>query len=157
MLGTIQSVEEIRDFNISPVAPLEGKGGRLGLGQMINSLTAWGSMDGYKVKTDLHEIYVLIDNASSCCESWGYFTSEDVFDGFIGAELREVNLTDVALNKQKVEESGYYDGDGGGIQFVDFVTNKGTFQLAVYNAHNGYYGHGILIAKDNQIILNETL
>ena len=157
MLGTIQSVEEIRDFNISPVAPLEGKGGRLGLGQMINSLTAWGSMDGYKVKTDLHEIYVLIDNASSCCESWGYLTSEDVFDAFIGAELREVNLTDVALNKQKVEESDYYDGDGGGIQFVDFVTNKGTFQLAVYNAHNGYYGHGILIAKDNQIILNETL
>ena len=156
MLGAIQCIEEIHDINASPVAPLEGKGGSLGLAQMIGNLVGCSPMDGYKVKTDQHEIYALIDNAQSCCENWGYFASEDTFDEFIGAELQEVNLTDVALNKQKVEKSDYYD-DGGGIQFVDFVTDKGTFQLAVYNAHNGYYGHGILIARDNHIILKETL
>lgn len=43
------------------------------------------------------------------------------------------------------------------IQFVDFVTSRGTFQLAVYNSHNGYYGHGIIVAKDDEILLNETL
>jgi hypothetical protein len=60
------------------------------------------------------------------------------------------------LNQTVVKESGYYE-DEGGIQFVDFVTDKGVFQLAVYNAHNGYYGHGILVAKDDEILLNDTL
>src|SRR5260221_4368784 len=138
MLGTIQSIEEVKDFHIEPVAPLEGKGGRLGMAQMINTLFGDASMDGYKVITGEHTVQILIDNGQSCCENWGYIASEDDFAPFIGAELREVNLTDTALNKEKVEASGYYE-DGGGIQFVDFVTSQGVFQLAVYNAHNGYY------------------
>ena len=116
------------------------------------------NMEGYKVETSLHNFCVLIDNGQSCCESWGYFSSEDNLEAFVGAELLEIQLTDTALNSKKVEESGYYEGEGdGGIQFVDFVTNKGTFQLAVYNAHNGYYGHGILICKDKEVVLSETL
>lgn len=88
----------------------------------------------------------------------GLLQSEDDLTAYIGAELREVHLTDTALNKAAVEKSDYYDGDdGGGIQFVDFVTDRGTFQLAVYNSHNGYYGHGILFAKDDAILLNDTL
>ncbi len=114
-------------------------------------------MDGYMIETDKHKFYVLIDNGQSCCESWGYLASEDDLSRFVGSTLLEISLTDTALNKQKVENSNYYDGDEGGIQFVDFVTSAGTLQLAVYNAHNGYYGHGILIAKDTEIILNNTL
>jgi len=157
MLGKIKEITEGFNYKIQPVAKMEGKGGMLGMVQMLNILGGYADMDGYKVETDKHVIYVLIDNGQSCCESWGYFASEDDLNQFIGAELREINLTDTALNKEKVEKSGYYDGDSGGIQFVDFVTDNGVFQLAVYNAHNGYYGHGILVAKDNDIILNETL
>ena len=157
MLGIIQSIDEVLDLKIGHVAPLCGKGGRLGVSQMINAtLGGFSSMDGYKVVTDKHTFYVLIDNCQSCCESWGYLSSDDNLPRYIGSELSEVNLTDTALNKHIVEQSGYYE-DEGGIQFVDFVTNNGVFQLAVYNAHNGYYGHGIMVAKDEEIVLDETL
>jgi hypothetical protein len=156
MYGIIQSIEEVKDLRIEPIAPLEGKGGRLGFTQMLGNIFGGASMDGYKVITNEHTIQVLIDNGQSCCESWGYFASEDNITSFVGSELREVTLTDTALHKEKVEASDYYE-DEGGIQFVDFVTSQGTFQLAVYNAHNGYYGHGIVVAKDNDILLNETL
>jgi hypothetical protein len=155
-LGEIKSIKEVFDFKIQPIASMNGKGGRLGMSQMTNALCGYAAMDGYKVETDKHIIYVLIDNGQSCCESWGYFSSDDDLSLFTGSELKEINLTDKALNKQKFKDSDYYE-DEGGIQFVDFVTNKGIFQLAVYNAHNGYYGHGILVAKDDEIILNETL
>jgi len=157
MLGIVKSIEEVKNFKIAPVASINGRGGQLGIGAMINALWGYADMDGYKVVTDAHTFHVLIDNGQSCCESWGYIQSEDDLSYFIGAELREVNLTDTALNKEAVEKSGYYGDDGGGIQFVDFVTDRGVFQLAVYNSHNGYYGHGIVIAKDEEILLNETL
>lgn len=156
MLGTIKQIEVITDFNIKPVAPLNGSGGRLGMMQMLSVLSGHSSMDGYKIETDIHMFHVLIDNGQSCCESWGYMSSEDDLTQFVGSELLEIRLTDKALNQKVVDESEYYN-DMGGIQFVDFVTDKGTFQLAVYNAHNGYYGHGILVAKDEEILLNETL
>ena len=113
-------------------------------------------MEGYKVSTKRISVRVLIDSFQSCCESWGYISSADDFTPFIGAILKEVKLTDVALNQQVVDDTGYYDEDGG-IQFVDFVTSRGTFQLAVYNAHNGYYGHGILVALGEDILCNDTL
>lgn len=156
MLGKIQEITMVEDFAIKPIAPVGGVGGRLGFTQMLNAICRYSAMDGYVVKTDQHTFYVLINNGQSCCENWGYFSSEDDHDQFIGANLLEVNLTDTALNTTKVEESDYYD-DAGGIQFVNFVTDNGVFQLAVYNAHNGYYGHSILVAKDEEVLLNETL
>lgn len=155
--GTIQSIEEVQNFEIQPVAPLHGEEWqRLGVSQMIAALVGRSSMDGYKVVTSLHTYLILIDNQQSCCEGWGYLSSEDDLQQYVGAELREVRLTDAALNAERVTASGYYE-DNGGIQFVDFVTDKGTFQLAVYNGHNGYYGHGILVVKDDDVLLNNTL
>lgn len=69
----------------------------------------------------------------------------------------EVKVTDTALNQKvltKMEEEYICNGS---IQFVDFITNNGVFQLAVYNVHNGYYGHGILVAKDDEILLDSCL
>jgi len=159
VLGKIKSIEEVVDFEIKPVAKSEGSGGKLGLSQMITGFYGYSCMDGYKVKTDKHSFYILIDNGQSCCEEWGYIScAEDELDlkYFLGSQLIEVNLTDVALNQTIVDNSGYYEEDGG-IQFIDFKTNIGTFQLAVYNAHNGYYGHGIIVAKDEEILLNDTI
>lgn len=116
----------------------------------------YSSKDGYLIETDKKSISILIDNGQSCCESWGYFSSEDDLKQFIGAELTEINLTDIALNKTSLDFIKEHNLDSeynaGGIQFVDFVTNKGVFQLAVYNAHDGYYGHSILVAIDEEII-----
>jgi hypothetical protein len=110
----------------------------------------WDSnYEGYIVKTEDKEYKVLISNSQSCCESFGYLQSEDDLDEFIGAELLSVQTTDVGLVKEEVE----YGYDSGDIMFVDFNTSKGTFQLAVYNAHNGYYGHGIIITTDDREII----
>lgn len=131
---------------------------QLGLAQMFNAIFGYAEYDGYRVKTTEHEYLILIDNGQCCCECWGYFDSADTTDDFIGKELVSVELTDVALNKEKLEQSGYYGGDAGGIQFVDFNMADGTvLQFAVYNEHNGYYGHPIIVAKDEKIILQDTL
>lgn len=111
-------------------------------------------MDGYKVTTDSKEILVLIDSYQSCCESWGYFSSDDDFEKFIDSQLISLELTDKALNNIKVEKSNYYE-DCGGIQFVNFYTSNGVLQLAVYNAHNGYYGHGILVKINEEVIFDD--
>ena len=113
-------------------------------------------MDGYKITTDKQEILVLIDNFQSCCEQWGYMSSEDSHNQFINSNLLNINLVDIALNNKKFDDEIGYGLDEGEVQFVNFETDKGTFQLAVYNAHNGYYGHSILI-KSNQINLESSL
>lgn len=150
------SIEEVFGMHLGNVGCNSEKA-RLGIAQMINGLCGYSSYDGYKVKTSEHEYLILIDNAQNCCESWWYFESEDDFDSFIGKSLNSIYLTDLALNNKKVEESGYYD-DCGGIQFVNFKFDDGSvLQFAVYNSHNGYYGHPIIIAKDENVLLQDTL
>ena len=40
--------------------------------------------------------------------------------------------------------------------FVNFETSNGTFQLTMYNTHNGYYGHSaVLVSK--QLNVREIL
>lgn len=154
----ILKIEEVTDVKLGNTGTATDKVS-LGIHQMLGVLMGYTSYDGYKVTTSEHEYNILIDNGQNCCESWGYFASEDNFEDFIGKRLVSVELTDTALNNTKVEESGYYDGeDEGGIQFVDFkIDNGAVLQFAVYNSHNGYYGHPIIVAKDKDIILQETL
>ena len=118
----------------------------------------YSTMEGYEIITEENKILVLIEDGQQCCESYGYFSSDDNLKSFIGADLREINLTDTALRKYTEEELGIdIESDWTGIQFVDFVTDKGAFQLAVYNAHNGYYGHDIKVIIDDKAICEQTL
>lgn len=160
-LGIILTIEEVKDFDCRPVGPSEGsKGARAGLSQMLGFLVGHSSMEGFRVLTDKHEILVLIDGQQSCCEDWGYIHSEENLTDYVGAKLIELRLTDTALNSRIIERHGHggeYGFDDGGIQFVDLTTSKGKLQLAVYNAHNGYYGHGIVVAVDKVPIMEDTL
>lgn len=156
--GIIIKVNKVEGFALGNMAKFTGKNNsQLGISSMLGFFGG-RTMDGYEVETNLHKIRVLIDNSQSCCESWGYIQSEDDLTPYIGSELIDINLTDTANNVEMLKnESLEYGFDRGGIQFVDFATRKGTFQLAVYNAHNGYYGHGIIIAVDDDIIHDDTL
>ena len=159
MEGLINKIESVTNIKLGNTGKLNGsKGSRLGFTGMLNSLCGYGEYDGYKIETDQHDYHILIENGQSCCEDWGYFASEDDFNKYIGKELREVRCTDTALKQETLKERCKYGFDEGGIQFVDFVMTDGTvLQFAVYNAHNGYYGHSILVAKDEEIILSDTL
>ncbi len=117
---------------------------------------SWSGMEGFKITTDKQEIRVLISDGQSCCESAGYFATNDEIQDFIGSEISDIKLTDTCLNTELMENKFEYGFDDGGIQFVDIVTNKGTLQFAVYNCHNGYYGHSIEI-KSNQVNLESSL
>ena len=96
-----------------------------------------GCYEGYKVVTDNQTILVLVSNSDQCCESWGRLASDDDLQQFIGANLIRLTHTDTALNTKVVPD--YLDD--GGTMFLTFETDRGNFQLVVYNAHNGYYGH----------------
>ena len=156
MSEKIIEISEIRELRLGNVGS-HSNTAHLGIVQMLRALDGFAEYDGYRITTTEHTYLILIDNGQCCCESWGYFSSEDEFSNYIGKELASVELTDKALNQKKFEESGYYDDDGG-IQFVDFKMADGSvLQFAVYNAHNGYYGHPIIVANDGEIILRTTL
>ena len=153
----IIKIEEINNLELTHRSDLNGENAsRLGFSQMLNQLCGYGGYDGYKIITDKHEYHLLISNGQSCCESWGYFQSNDNVEEFIGTELLDVKFTNTALNVQKLKGGGYNE-DCGGVQFVDFETDKGVLQIAVYNSHNGYYGHDIIFAKDSKILKNDVL
>lgn len=157
MAERILEITEVRDVCLGN-RPDPAENSRPGIIQMINLLCmGYSKYDGYKVKTTDHEYLILIDNGQCCCEEWGYFSSDDNFEDYLGKELQAVELTDKALNKKAVDDSGYYE-ESGGIQFVDFKMVGGSvLQFAVYNSHNGFYGHPIIFAKDEDILLNVTL
>lgn len=109
------------------------------------------SYEGYKIVTDEKTFKIGVSNSASCCESWGHISSEDNFEDFIGAEIvnykckEAAEYTDIDLTKKNVGEYvDVYD-----CAFIDFNTSKGTLQFAVYNHHNGYYGHDIRIIEDD--------
>lgn len=113
----------------------------------------WGSEAGFQVVTTEQTITLAIDNESSCCESWGYFLSEDDFAKFVGAELREVTITDTNLTNRKFLRAGdSWEDEGehldeGDTMFVNLATDRGTLQFVAYNSHNGYYGHEARVAS----------
>ena len=69
----IEEVTELRLGNIGT----HTKKARVGMHQMLNALMGFAEYDGYKITTTEREYLILIDNGQCCCESWGYFASED--------------------------------------------------------------------------------
>lgn len=124
----ILSIEEVKNH------PILQKG-------YNNSYTI--NYDGYLIKTDAQEISILISNEQSCCESWGYAVSEDDLGSFIGSDLLDVKLINKGLNEKMLRHGESLDE--GSIMFVNLETSKGTLQFAVYNGHNGYYGHDAIV------------
>lgn len=97
--------------------------------------------EGILIETDKQEIRLGIEDGQSCCENSGYFTSEDDFKEFIGAELLDIRLTDTLLKSVEGHPDGTDEYFEGGLMFVDLITSKGVLQFVAYNEHNGYYGH----------------
>ena len=58
---------------------------------------------------------------------------------FIGSELLNVSIVDQEYNKKFLMEADFSVEEENQVCFVTFETDKGDFQLAVYNSHNGYY------------------
>lgn len=116
----------------------------------------YSSYEGYRIKTSERDIRVLVSSESSCCENFGYISSDDNLSQFVGAELIEVwaaTLDDryfpsENLYVKKLVDLRGWDERGPDVfeaAFVYIETSRGPLTLAVYNEHNGYYGHEVLI------------
>ena len=97
--------------------------------------------DGYIITTDSDTIKIGISNYQQCCESWGYLSSEDNLEKFIGSNLNDILVVDKAL---KVYQPFREISEDDAI-FVNLLTNRGTLQFVVYNEHNGFYGHRVIV------------
>ena len=107
--------------------------------------------EGYKINTARGDITVGIRDGQDCCETFGHIASQDDLSEYEGADLKSVKITDTALVGREFlpDDIKEYGLDCGDIMFVTFETSRGSFQLAVYNSHNGYYGHEAFVLSDN--------
>lgn len=113
-----------------------------------NDENAYGGYDGYKIKTETQDILIVISNYQSCCEDWGYITSNDNFEYFVGSELVKVEVVDSNMAVVDLDKNFSYGGDA---IFVNVTTSLGVIQFVMYNEHNGYYGHDVLVMVGNDV------
>jgi len=73
------------------------------------------------------------DGGQSCCEH-RYMTCDDDLPYYIGATFVDADLAD----GPEVEDGEW--GDVHEQQFLNIYTDRGKFQIANHNQHNGYYG-----------------
>ena len=121
--------------------------------------------EGYKITTNKQNIYILIEGGQQCCEEWGYescssegiIETKDDFKDFIGAELISIESIEpethngIPIYNALLKQIGY-DRSRIAAEFVNIKTSNGLLQFAVYNCHNGYYGHNIYIKFNNEVI-----
>lgn len=100
---------------------------------------------GYVITTDKQQIKVGISNQQSCCENWGYVTSEDDLTEYVGCSLIGITTTDSMLENKPFTG---LDTDSGNCMFITFKTDKGDFQFVAYNEHNGYYSHEVTLISE---------
>jgi hypothetical protein len=95
-------------------------------------------VDTLNIKFEDNSILQLWDDGQSCCESRYMCTDDDLTE-----------FTNCKLIKIEVKDGGCKDDDDGlhEIQFLEITTDKGSFQMANHNEHNGYYGGFWIQAK----------
>lgn len=94
-----------------------------------------------------------IEDGQSCCEISGYITSHDNYDDFINAEFYDYYITTQDLCTIESLKDEYYSD----MMFFTIKTSKGDLQFVAYNDHNGYYGHEVLVVKDDTALESECI
>lgn len=116
------------------------------------------NLEGFEVRTETDTHFVGISNFQDCCEEWGYLVTEDEPEEFVGCELLHVCYTGELhgeLFTRAIEEIPSLDY--GDVYFVTFETDRGSFQIAAYNSHNGYYGHKVAYLKNGKELHEELI
>lgn len=98
-------------------------------------------VDGWEITTNKQIIIVGISSGKSCCENYGTMSTLDNVNDFIGETLIDICLTKKDLTSLSLDNC--CDDDDS--MFVTFKTSNGPFQFVLYNSHNGYYGHSVIV------------
>ena len=104
--------------------------------------------DGFRIETEDEEMYFVIANFQSCCENWGtyLYTPEDLKE-YIGSDYLGYDEKSCEEVENHLKDE-YVDPDE--ICFLNIHTSKGTIDFAVYNSHNGYYSHAVVLKITNK-------
>lgn len=96
--------------------------------------------EGIVIETEMERIWVLIDNHSQCCESWGCLFQGIPIDDeeSIRDELLGMTVVDVRWNSQRENEG---EDDWKNRACVDIHCDGGTAKVDVFCEHDGYYPH----------------
>jgi len=100
------------------------------IGKIISKLLFDGDSTLHFVFDDETKIKIF-DDRQSCCET-RYMTTDDDLDYFVGTELTGIEIKEAP---NEPDERGEHE-----VQFLEVLTNKGSFKMANHNEHNGYYG-----------------
>jgi hypothetical protein len=130
--------------------------GHVGISQNISRLFGgWETFEGVSILLDDATTYHFgIYNKSSCCEDWGFLSTEDDLTKFVGSEF--ISLDRVTTDELPRSEDDWYSDEGGTV-FVNVETSLGQIQFTAYNHHNGYYGHSVVLYKNDELVWGETL
>lgn len=140
--------KELQEFYVGNKPPYE------------NQVFPGQQYDGIRITTTNHVIIAYISPYRDCCEIFGSILSQEDLSPYIGHKLNKMYLTNTACKTEYIDyilsrkssSSQFYR-----IQFINFETDKGTFQFTVYNADNGYYGHDVVISIDSVTAYKNTL
>lgn len=104
--------------------------------------------DGIMIETEDEVIYFVIDNNQCCCENWGtYLYTPEKLENYIGADYLGYteSFCEQIANSLKDEYVGTDE-----TCFLNIKTSKGDIDYAVYNSHNGYYSHAVVLKITNK-------
>lgn len=116
--------------------------------------------DGVQIiLSDGTEVLFTIANGQYCCEDWGYISSignEDA-QNFVGSVVHDISVVTKVnsdyitntLDKERVDYDNAY--------FIRVETDQGDLEFAVYNEHNGYYGHDVRLKIGDDKVVDSRL
>jgi len=109
---------------------------------------------------DDNDVYIGYDIEQSCCEHAGWYLAEKVtpYDDESGETEHTYNLEPYFIDKNyfKSIETDALD-EGLMIVFRLVAKGKQDLYLHIFNAHNGYYGHGLEVKHGGEKVIDEWL
>lgn len=114
-------------------------------------------MGGYKVVTEKHTFNILVGGGNTfCCGDTGRVSSEADLKKYIGSNL--LGFDEWGRNVHPIIEEYLYGVDCLGFNIiVEFITDRGMFQLGVFTACIDGCIHPALVILDNRNIREDIL
>jgi hypothetical protein len=115
--------------------------------------------DGYSSSLNIideNNVIVGFDLNSSCCEEFGYKIGEvDRCQEVLDAD--NDRLTGYVIDIESFVENLNGSDEGGELCFDCIKEGAETIKFALYNYHNGYYGHGWSLSKGDDLLKSGSL
>ena len=115
--------------------------------------SSWSSKVNF---VDDNDVFVGYDLSQCCCEDANWFIADKLmpykYDESCQS-LPDIDVSDYAFDREYFESVESQDLDGGGqVAFRLVSDGKPDLYLQIFNAHNGYYGHGFKVKHGGETV-----